>query len=126
MTFLKNNPRPCATLKEVFLDRFELVVPHFGPPKIPKCLENGLFWDQKWVKKGSKTHFFKPHPRPCATLKQVFLDRFELVVAHFGPPKIPKCLENGLFWDQKWVKNGSKTHFFKPHPRPFGVHKRVK
>ena len=63
--------------------------------------------------------FFKNDPRPCATLKQVFLDRFGLVVAHFGPPKIPKCLENGLFWDQKWVKNGSKTHFSKPHPRPF-------
>ena len=70
--------------------------------------------------------FLKNDPRPCTTLKQVFLDRFELVVAHFGPPKIPKCLENGLFWDQKWVKNGSKTHFSKPHPRPFGVHKRVK
>ena len=50
MTFLKNDPRPCATLKQVFLDRFELVVAHFGPPKILKCLENGLFWDQKWVK----------------------------------------------------------------------------
>ena len=70
--------------------------------------------------------FLKNDPRPCATLKQVFLDRFELVVAHFGTPKIPKCLENGLFWDQKWVKNGSKTHFSRPHPRPFGVHKRVK
>ena len=70
--------------------------------------------------------FLKNDPRPCATLKQVFLDCFELVVAHFGPPKIPKCLENGPFWDQKWVKNGSKAHFSKPHPRPFGVHKRVK
>ena len=47
MTFLKNDPRPCPTLKQVILDRFELVVAHFGPPKIPKCLENGLFWDQK-------------------------------------------------------------------------------
>ena len=45
MTFLKNDPRPCATLKQVFLDRFELVVAHFGPPKIPRCLENGPFWD---------------------------------------------------------------------------------
>ena len=70
--------------------------------------------------------FFKNDPRPCATLKQVFLDRFELGVAHFGPPKIPKCPENALFWDQKWVKNGSKTHFSKPHPKPFGLHKRVK
>ena len=47
MTFLKNDPRPCATLKQVFLDRFELVVAHLGPPKMPKCLENGLLWDQK-------------------------------------------------------------------------------
>ena len=76
--------------------------------------------------RGKKMTFLKNDPRPCATLKQVLLDRFELVVAHFGPPKIPKCLENGLFWDQKWVKNGSKTHFSKPHPRPFGVHKWVK
>ena len=50
MTFLKNDPRPCATLGQVFSDPFELVVAHFGPPKIPKCLETGLFWDQKWVK----------------------------------------------------------------------------
>ena len=64
MTFLKNDPRPCATLKQVFLNRFELVVAHFGPPKIPKCLENGLFWDQKWVKNGSKTHFSKPLRSP--------------------------------------------------------------
>ena len=69
--------------------------------------------------------FPKNHPRPCATVKQVFLHRFELVVAHCGPPKIPKCLENGLFWDQKWVTNGSKMHSPKPHPRPFGVHKQV-
>ena len=44
--------------------------------------------------------------------KQVLLARFELVVARFGPPKIPKCLENGLFWDKKmgpkWVRNGSE------------------
>ena len=57
MTFLKNDPRPCATLKQVFLDRFELVVAHFGPPKIPKCLENGLFWDQKGSKMGQKRIF---------------------------------------------------------------------
>ena len=38
-------------------------------------------------------------------LKQVFLARFELVVARFGSPKSPKCLEDGLFWDKKWVKN---------------------
>ena len=47
--------------------------------------------------------------------KKVFLVRFELVVAHFGPPKIPKCLENGLFWDQKKksIKHESKMCFSK-------------
>ena len=38
--------------------------------------------------------------------KEVFLARFELMVARCGPPKIPKCLENGLFWVKKWVKMG--------------------
>ena len=70
--------------------------------------------------------FRKNDPRPCATLKQVFLDCFELVVAHSGPPKIPKFYDYVLIWDQKRVKNGSKTHFSKTHRRPFGVHKRVK
>ena len=36
--------------------------------------------------------------------QQVFLARFELVVARFGPRKVPKCLENGLFWDKKMVQ----------------------
>ena len=70
--------------------------------------------------------FLKNNPSPCATLKQVFLECFQVVVAHFGPPWIPKCLEKGLCWDKKWVKNGSKLHFSKPHPRPLWVHKRVK
>ena len=43
MTFLRNDPRPCPTLKKVVLDCFELVEVHFGPPKVPKCLENGGF-----------------------------------------------------------------------------------
>ena len=59
MTFLKNDPRPCATLKQVFLDRFELVVARFGTPKIPKCLGNGLFWDQKMGQKWVKNAFFQ-------------------------------------------------------------------
>ena len=57
MTFLKNDPRPCAMLKQVFSDRFEVAVAPLGPPKILSCLENGLYSDKKWVKNGSKTHF---------------------------------------------------------------------
>ena len=40
--------------------------------------------------------------------KQVVLAHFEPVVTRFGPGKIPKCLENGPFWDEKWLTNGSK------------------
>ena len=43
-----------------------------------------------------------------------------------GLPKSPKCLENGLFRDKEWVKNGSKMCFSKKDPRPFRVHKQVK
>ena len=68
--------------------------------------------------RGRKLTFLKNDPRPCVMLRQVSLDCFEL-------PKMPKCLENGQFWDQKWVNNGSKTHFSKTKPRPFGAHQRV-
>ena len=54
-----------------------------------------------------KKHFSKIVPRPLGMLKQVFLGRFEPVVARFGPRKIPKCLGNGPFWDLQCVKNGS-------------------
>ena len=45
----------------------------------------------------------------------------------FGPPKIQKCLENGLFgtkngskMGQKWAKNGSKWVFPKMIPDHLG------
>ena len=96
MTFLKNDPRPrCVTLNQVFLDCFELVVAHFGPPKIPKCLENGLFWDKKWVKNGSKTHFSKTHPRPFGVHKRVKWGHFEPILGAFWPLRSPKSLESG-------------------------------
>ena len=56
-------------------------------------------------------NFPKVIPRPLGMLKQVFLARFEPVVTYFGPWKIRKCLESGLFWDEKWIKNGSSKHF---------------
>ena len=52
--------------------------------------------------------------------KRMFLARFEVVVARFGPPKIANCLENGLSWDKKWVKNGSKMCFPKMIPHYLG------
>ena len=111
--FSKVVPRQLGMLKQVFLARFEPVVTRFGPRKIAKCLENGPFQDQKCVKNGSKTCFSKSDPGPFGMLKQVFLTHFEPVVMCFGPWKMPNTLESGPFWDQKWVKNGSKTHFSK-------------
>ena len=96
MTFLKNDPNPCATLKQVSLDRFEVVVAHFGPPKIPKCLEDALFWDNKWVKNGSKMQFSKPHPRPFEVHKRVKLGNFEPILGQFGPSEVQKALKVGL------------------------------
>ena len=41
-----------------------------------------------------------------------FLAHFEFVVARFGPPKIPNCLETGLFWDKKLGQKRVKNVFF--------------
>ena len=63
---------------------------------------------QRWIHQGpgaKKNIFSKLVPRPLGMLKQVFLAHFETVVMCFGPWRIPKCLENGLFWG---TKNGSK------------------
>ena len=106
MIFSKVVPRPLGMLKQLFLGRFEPVVAHFGPWKIPKCLGNGPFWDQQCVQNGSKTRFSKNDPGPFMMLKQVVLAHFEPVATGFGSWKIPKCPENGPFWDQKWVKMG--------------------
>ena len=112
-------------LKQVFLARFEPVLTRSGPWKIQNCLENGPFQDLKWVKNASKTHFSKSDLGPFGMLKQVFLACYEPVVTRFGPWKIPTCLENGSFWDQKWVKNGSKTRFFKDDPGLFRMLKQM-
>ena len=72
-------------LKQVVLAHFEPVATGFGSCKIPKCLQNGPFWDQKWVKNGSKTCFSKSDPGPFGMLKQVFLARFEPVLNKFSP-----------------------------------------
>ena len=114
--FSKVVPRPLGMLKQVFLGRFEPMVARFGPWKIPKCLENGPFRDQQCVKNGSKTLFCKNDPGPFMMLKQVVLAHFEPVATGFGSWKIPKCLENGPFWDQKWVKMGQKRVFPKVIP----------
>ena len=112
-------------LKQVFLAHFEPVVTHFGAWKIPKCLANRPFWDQRWVKNESKRHVSKSDPGPLGMLKQVVLAQLEPMVTRFGPWKTPKCLEKGLFWEQKWTKKESKVHSSKSDPGPLGMFKQV-
>ena len=57
MTFLKNDPTPCATLKQVFLDRFELVVAHLVLRKSKNALEMGCFGTKNGSKMGQKRIF---------------------------------------------------------------------
>ena len=88
-----------------------------GGPASPRIV--GANGGSTTVPRAKKIFFSKIVPRPLGMLKQVFLGRFEPVVARFGPWKIPKCLENGPFWDQQCVKNGSKTRFSKNDLGPF-------
>ena len=126
MCFSKNDPRPFGVHKQVKSAHLEPIASHFGHSKVTKCLENGLFCDQKWVKNASKMCFSKNDPRPFGVHKQVKLAHLEPIASHFGDSKVTKCLDNGLVCDQKWVKNASKMCFSKNDPRPFGVHKQVK
>ena len=73
-----------------------------------------------------KNIFSKFVPRPLGMLKQVLLAPFEPVVTTFGPWKILKCLENGPFGVQKWVKSGSKMWVSKNDLGAFEVHKPMK
>ena len=95
--------------------------------KFQKALKMGSF-GKKRVKNGSKRVFYKKKkdPRPFAVPKQVKKAHFQPTASHFGHSKITKCLENGSFYNQKWVTNASKMCFFKNDPRPFGLHKQMK
>ena len=75
-----------------------------GGPASPRTV--GANGGSTRVPRAKKIIFSKVASRPLGMLKQVFLGRFEPVVARFGPWKIPKYLENGPFWDQQCVKNG--------------------
>ena len=92
--FFKVVPRPLGMLKQVFLARFEPVVTRYGPLKMPKCLENGPFWDHNWVQNGSKTRFSKSDRRPLGMLRQVFLPYFEPVL---GAKMGEKLVKNTFF-----------------------------
>ena len=92
-----------------------------GDGKSQNALKMGLFGTKNGSKMGQKHVFSKNDRGPFGMLKQVVLPHFEPVATGFGSWKIPKCLDNGPFLDQKWVKNGSKTRFSKSDPAPFGM-----
>ena len=59
MTFLKNDPRPCVMLKQVFLDCFELVVAHFVLRKSQNALKMRCFGTKNGSKMGQNRIFPK-------------------------------------------------------------------
>ena len=63
----------------------------------------------------AKFFFSKNDPGPNGMPKQVFLARFRLMVACFGPLKITKWLVNGLFCDQNWVNNVFSPQMIQDH-----------
>ena len=112
-------------LKHVFLARFEAVVARFGPWKIPKCLENGPFQDQKWVKNGSKTRFSKSDPGPFGMLNQVFRDHLEPVLTAFSPFRhvyAPSCTLRlylrAVWWSHLELGEGCRLEDILLHPSP--------
>ena len=62
---------------------------------------------------------------PLGMLSHVCLANFEAIGKGFGPWKIPKSLEKGPFWKQKWLTNASKGLFSTSDPGALGVHKQV-
>ena len=57
MTFLKNDPRPCATLKQVFWTVLSLWWPILVLPKSENALKMGCFGTKNGSKMGQKRIF---------------------------------------------------------------------
>ena len=102
--------QPSESPNETRRPRYQWSLGAAGGPASPRTV--GANGGSTRVPGAKKMILCKLVPRPLGMLKQVVLGRFEPVVARLGPWKIPKCLENGPFWYQKWVKNGSKMRFF--------------
>ena len=73
----------------------------------PNALEMGSFVTKNVTKMGQKCVFLK------------------MILGHLGCSRVTKCLEKGLFWDERKVKNGSKMCLSKDTFGLFGVHKQV-
>ena len=74
-------------------------MPHFGTAEWCSARTVHVLGEVTGVIRGSKKgpiFFSKFVPRPLVVLKQVFLARFEPMVARFDAPKFPRNFENGL------------------------------
>ena len=109
-------------LKLVFFARFEPVVACLGHEKSQNALKMGRFRTTNGSKVGQKCIFPKVILDPFGMIKQVFLARFEPVVTRYGRWKIPKCLENGPFWDQKLGKVAKFIGYGRAVKMPMALH----
>ena len=129
MCFPKNDCRPFGVPKQVKCAHLEPIASHFGPSKVTKCLNNGLFCDQKWVKNGSKMYFSKNDPRSFGVHKQVTNKRNEPILsplqANLATPKSQNALKMGCFGTKNQSKMGQKCVFPKILLDYFGVHKQM-
>ena len=130
---------PGSFLKKViFLHPVDLVDPFWHPPLWvtscslpqptgPRFLGVGYcFGTKNGSKMGQKWLFPKMIPHHLGCLNKWNESILSPLQAILAPSKVTKCLDNGLFWDKKWVQNGSKMGFSKNDPTPFGVPKQVK
>ena len=67
----------------------------------------GHLWVQKW----SKIIFSKLVPRPLGVLKQLFLARFEPMVARYDAPQFQKALKMGFLGTKKGQKSVKNALF---------------
>ena len=106
--FFQNDPRPHEMPKQMFLARFELVVARFGPPKIPKCLENGLVRDKKWVKNAFFPKIILDHLGCMNKCNEPILRPLQAILA---TPKSQNALNMGWFGTKSQSKMGQKNVF---------------
>ena len=70
---------------------------------------------------GSEMCCSKNDPRPFEVHEQVESALFQPIASQFGLSKVTKGHENGLLWEQKSIKNGSKMCLSKDTFGLFGV-----
>ena len=114
--FFKNDLGPHGMPKQVFLARFELVVARFGPPTIPKCLENGLFCDQKWVNKRLKNVFFQKMILDHLGAQTSEMSPFQAHVEQIWPLSRPKGPRKWAVLGPQIAQKTGQTHGFRSKP----------